>query len=314
MSLGLKSGRKPTRQQCERFTPVPEDELAPQPRSRSASGSSILRRVRSLREKDPYPPSAKESAKEMKRTVSPELSLQKRSNSAIARGASRSSYRGSAGRKGGMDRSISSSPHRAKKRSMLGIPDGLRPTSPSPGRPLKSAMKKSSSPTRVHSATPSPVPGRSRSSERKTPLDVFSRLYPGSGGSGNHLLGESDSRFAGINDTLRIRKKKDSKSGMVDFDGVVSNLQASGNMHEFTVSWVSRTSLSQLSWLTVFAGVHTECITTSRLMPGQITSKHFAITCISYRCCGGVFCSFFVSGSVTCVSHQPCTCSTSKTD
>lgn len=234
MSLGLKSGRKPMRQQCERFTPVPEDELAPQPRSRSASGSSLLRRVRSLREKD-HPSSARESAKEMKRTVSPDLSMQKRSNSAVVRGASRSSHR-SAGRKGGMDRSISSSPHRAKKRSMLGVPDGLRPTSPSPARPLKSAMKKSGSPTRVHSGTPSPVPGRSRSSERKTPLDVFSRLYPGSGGSGNHLLGESDSRFAGINDTLRIRKKKDSKSGMVDFDGVSSNAQASGNMHEFTVS------------------------------------------------------------------------------
>lgn len=240
MSLGMKSGRKPVRQPCDRFTPVPEDELAPQPRSRSASGSSLLRRVRSLREKDSYGASAKESAKEIKRTVSPDLSAAKRSNSAFARGISRSSYRGSTGRRGGGDRSISSSPHRAKKRSMLGIPDGLRPTSPSPARPLKSAMKKSTSPTRVHSATPSPVPGRSKSSERKTPLDVFSRLYPGSGGSANHLLSESDSRFAGINDTLRIRKKKDSsKSGGVDFDGVATNTQAPGNTHEFTVSWLA---------------------------------------------------------------------------
>lgn len=240
MSLGMKSGRKPMRQPCDRFTPVPEDELAPQPRSRSASGSSLLRRVRSLREKDSYGASAKEGAKEIKRTVSPDLSAAKRSNSAFARGISRSSYRGSAGRRGGGDRSISSSPHRAKKRSMLGIPDGLRPTSPSPARPLKSAMKKSTSPTRVHSASPSPVPGRSRSSERKTPLDVFSRLYPGSGGSANHLLSESDSRFAGINDTLRIRKKKDSsKSGGVDFDGVAANTQAPGNTHEFTVSWLA---------------------------------------------------------------------------
>ena len=238
MSLGMKSGRKPPRQQMDRFTPVPEDELAPQPRSRSSSGSSLIRRVRSFREKDSYFPSAKESAKEMKRTASPDLSASRRSTSAaVLRGASRSSSRGStSSRKTGMDRSISSSPHRGKKRSALGIPDGLmRPTSPSPIRPLKSAMKKSSSPTRA-STTPSLVPSRSKSSERKT--DVFSRLYPGSGG-----LDEADSRFAGINDTLRIRKKKDTRgNAMVDFDGVAMNAQAPGKggksrvEHEFTVS------------------------------------------------------------------------------
>ena len=257
MSLGLKSGRKPMRQPHDRFTPVPEDELAPQPRSRSASGSSLLRRVRSLREKD-SDSSAKEGAKETKRTVSPDLSAAKRSNSAFARGMSRSSYRGSSSRKGGMDRSISSSPHRAKKRTMLGVPDGIRPTSPSPARPLKSAMKKSGSPTRGSNPTPSPVPSRSKSSERKTPLDVFSRLYPGSGGSPNHLINESDSRFAGVNDTLRIRRKKDSKSGTIDFDGVSSAAQAAGNTHEFTVSWASqpRLSLSHVLWLAACVGMH----------------------------------------------------------
>ena len=239
-ALGIKSGRK----YVDRFSPVPEDDITPVNRSRSSSGS-IFRRVRSFR--DPSSSKEREKEKGSRRPESPDPSMlnPKRSQSAVSSKSSRSSSKGSGTkdkqRSGGL-RSVSSSPNRSKARNTLGVDTyNMRPNSPM-GKPLKSALKKGGSPTHMNRST-SP-PARSKSSERKNSGNVFSRLYPypGSGGTQDIDEGISDSRFHGVQDTLRIRKKKDpSKTAMVDFDGPVSHggrhpQQSTQEEHDFLVS------------------------------------------------------------------------------
>ena len=261
MSLGLKSGRKQLRDKVDRITPVPEDEIGPI-RSRSSSAGGMFRRVRSMRERD-GPMSAKEREMVLHRTQSPEpdLHLNKRSSSAVtsvSRGYGKSSSKGASGRRGG-DRSISSSPHRGKLRGpdSLRVPDSVgRPMSPGGTRPVKSSMKKGHASVPV---TSSPTPMRSRSTEKRTGYsNVFDRLYPGSSNHhGDVDEGISDSRFAGVNDTLRIRKKKDvNKSSMVDFDGTAANIQAPGRIeHNFVVSVTVYSLLLIHKWVQVCLNV-----------------------------------------------------------
>ena len=231
----------------DRFSPVPEDDITPVGRSRSSSGS-IFRRVRSFR--DPSSSKEREKEKVSRRPESPDpsmLNARRSQSAAVSSKSSRSNSKGSGTkdkqRSGGL-RSVSSSPNRSKARNTLGVDvHNMRPNSPM-GKPLKSALKKGGSPTHMNRST-SP-PARSKSSERKNSGNVFSRLYPypGSGGTQDLDEGISDSRFHGVNDTLRIRKKKDpSKTAMVDFDGPVSAShggrhpqQSTQEEHDFLVS------------------------------------------------------------------------------
>ena len=257
----------------DRFSPVPEDDITPVGRSRSSSGS-IFRRVRSFRDSSSSKEREKEKASRRPESPDPYMLNARRSQSAaVSSKSSRSSSKGSGTkdkqRSGGL-RSVSSSPNRSKARNTLGVDvHNMRPNSPM-GKPLKSALKKGGSPTHMNRST-SP-PARSKSSERKNSGNVFSRLYPypGSGGMQDPDEGISDSRFHGVNDTLRIRKKKDpSKTAMVDFDGPVSAShggrhpqQSTQEEHDFLVS----------VHLQTYILVHTHIRTTHSVFVGVFTT------------------------------------------